>query len=101
MKVEDAIGNVGRGPEISMTGSRNIEANEENLRSLDVAGGTSAERAGRSTDVECRMRHSPERRESHRPFNASIPDRHIERLYWRYLDNGSESASEKLRNRRE
>jgi hypothetical protein len=37
-----------------MTGSRNVEANWQNLKSLDVAGGRSADGAGRSREVECR-----------------------------------------------
>jgi hypothetical protein len=43
MKIEDGIGNVGRRRGMWVTGSRNAEANEESLRSLEVAGGTSAE----------------------------------------------------------
>jgi hypothetical protein len=42
-KVEERIRNAGRGRGISMTGSRNVEVNWESLRSLDVAGVTSAE----------------------------------------------------------
>jgi hypothetical protein len=57
MKVEGGIWNVGRGRGIWMTGLRNVEANGESLRSLDVAGETSAEGAGRSRHVECRRRH--------------------------------------------
>jgi hypothetical protein len=45
MKVEDGIGNAARGRRIWMTGSWNVEANGESLRSLGVAGGTSAEGA--------------------------------------------------------
>jgi hypothetical protein len=44
MKVEDGIG---KGREIWMTGSRNVEANGGGLRSLDGAGGTSVEGAER------------------------------------------------------
>jgi hypothetical protein len=55
-KVEDGIGNVGRGRRIWMTGSQNIEVDGESLRSLDVAGETSAENAERSREVECRRR---------------------------------------------
>jgi hypothetical protein len=101
MKVKDGIENVGRGRGISVTELRNVEANKESLRSFDVAGGTSVEGVGRSRDVECRRRHRRGRKEAHRPLNASISDRDTERLYWQYLENGSESASEKLINCRE
>jgi hypothetical protein len=101
MKVEDGIENVGRGRGISMTRSRNVEANGNSLRSLEIAGRTSAEGAERSGDVECRRRHRRGRREARRPFNTSIFDRHTERLYSQYLENGSESASEKIINCRE
>jgi hypothetical protein len=47
MKIEDGIENVGRGRGIWVTGSRNVEVNRESLRSLDAAGGTSTEGAGR------------------------------------------------------
>jgi hypothetical protein len=57
MKVDGGMGNVGRDRRISMTGSRDVEANGKSLRSLDVAGGTWAEGAGRSRDVECRKKH--------------------------------------------
>jgi hypothetical protein len=79
MKVDDGIGNVGRGRGISMTGSRNVEVNGECLKLFNVVGGMSAEVAGRSRDVVCRRR---ERREARRLLNASISDRHTERLYW-------------------
>jgi hypothetical protein len=94
-KVEDGIGNVGRGRGIPVMGSRNVEPNGKSLRSLDAAGGTSDEGAGRSRDLDCRRRHKRGRREARWPLNASIFDRHTERLYWQYLDSGSESASEK------
>jgi succinyl-CoA synthetase beta subunit len=55
-KLEDGIGNVGRGRGMLMTGPRNVEANGKNLRLLDVASGTSAEGAGRSRDIECQRR---------------------------------------------
>jgi hypothetical protein len=45
-KAEDGIGSVGRGRGRRMTGSRNVEANGENLRSLDIAGGTSVKGVG-------------------------------------------------------
>jgi hypothetical protein len=82
MKVEDRLENVGRGREISMTGSRNVEVNKESLRLLDIAGGTSAKWVGRSRDVECWKRHGGQRKEARRPLNASISDRRTERLYW-------------------
>jgi hypothetical protein len=43
MKVEDGIGNIRTGRGISITGSRNVKANGESLRPLDVAGGASTE----------------------------------------------------------
>jgi hypothetical protein len=64
IKIEDGIGNV--------------EANGEYLSSLDVAGGTSAEGAGRSSDIECPRKHRGGRREPGRPLNASISDRYKE-----------------------
>jgi hypothetical protein len=60
------------------------------LRPLDVAGGM-AEGAGRSRDVE------HERRETRRPLNPLISDRHTERLDGSYLENRSETVSETLR----
>jgi hypothetical protein len=81
--------------------SRNIEANGESLRSLDVAGGTLTEGVGRSRDVECRRWHRRGRRESYRQLNTSISDRHTEGLFWQYIENGSETTSEKLINYRE
>jgi hypothetical protein len=101
MKVENGIGNVGRGRGIAMTGSRNVEAKGESLRSLDGVGGTSAEGAGRSRDLEWRRRHRRGRREGHRLLNASISDRHTERLYQQSLKNGSKTTSEKSINYRE
>jgi hypothetical protein len=98
MKVEDGTGNVWRGCGIWMMGPRNVEANRESLRSLDAAGETSAEGAGRPRDIDCRRRHKRGRREARRQFNHSISDRHTERPYWQYLENGSESAREKLIN---
>jgi hypothetical protein len=68
------------------------------LSSLDAAGGTSAEGAGRSRDVECGRRHRRAGREARRPLNASISDHHAERVYWHHPDNGSESSIEKLIN---
>jgi hypothetical protein len=79
-----------------MTGSQNVEANGESLKLFDEAGGTSAEGAGRSRDVECRRRHRGGRREAPRLLNASTTDHHTENLYWPYFENRSESASEKL-----
>jgi hypothetical protein len=46
-KVEKWIRNVGRGRGRRMTGSGNLEADGENLRSRDVARGMPAEGAGR------------------------------------------------------
>jgi hypothetical protein len=101
MKVDEEIGNVGRGCGISMTGPRNVEANGESMRPFGIAGRTPAEGAGTPRDVECRRRHRRGRREGYRPLNASISDCHTERLYWQYVENGNESASEKLINCRE
>jgi hypothetical protein len=87
MKVEDGIHNVGRGHGIFMTGSRNVEANRESLRSLDVVGGTSAEQVGKPRDVECGRRQRRGRREARRQFNASNFDRPTERRYSSYGEN--------------
>jgi hypothetical protein len=82
---------------MSMTGSRNVEVNGESLRSLDVAGGTSAEGSGRSRGIECRTRHRRGTKERRRRFNTSIFDHLIQRPFWQYLEN----ASRKLINCRE
>jgi hypothetical protein len=82
MKVEDGIGHVRRGREISMTGSGNVEENRESLRPLDLAGEASAKGAESSREIECRRKHSRGRREVHRPINTLIYDRHTERLDW-------------------
>jgi hypothetical protein len=101
MKVGDWIGNVGRGRGIWMTGSRNAKANGKSLKLLEVVYGTSAERAGSSVAVECQRKHRGGRREARRPLSASIYDRHTERRYWQYFENGNDSSGEKLINYRE
>jgi hypothetical protein len=100
-KVEDGIENVARRRGTSMMESRNVVANVESLRPLQVAGGTSTEWARRLRDIKCQRRHKRGRREARRPHNASISDRHTERLYWHYLENRSENAGEKSANCRE
>jgi hypothetical protein len=55
-KVEDGIGNVRRTRGIWMTESRNVGADGENLRLVDVARGMSAEDAVRSRDIKYRIR---------------------------------------------
>jgi hypothetical protein len=60
---------------------KNVETDEENMNSLDVAGGTSAYGAGRSRDIECQKRQRRRKRERHRPLNTSIPDCHSEIQY--------------------
>jgi hypothetical protein len=87
MNVENGIENVGRDRGMWMMRSRNVEANGGSLRSLDLAGGTSAEDVERSRDVECQRRHGRARREAYRPLNASISDRHTERPSWESLEN--------------
>jgi hypothetical protein len=57
-KIEDAIGNVGKTGGISMTESRNVEANGERLRPVEIARGMSADGEVRSRDVECWKRKS-------------------------------------------
>jgi hypothetical protein len=64
MKVHDEIEDAGRSRGTWMTGPRNVEANVESLKFLDVAGGTSAEGAVKSTEVECRRRSRRGRREA-------------------------------------
>jgi hypothetical protein len=93
IKAEDWIDNLKR--------SRGISKQMGGLRSFDVAGGMSAEGAKRSRDVECRRKHRRGRWGAHQPLNASIYDPHIERLRWQYLENGSETANERLINYRE
>jgi hypothetical protein len=80
MRVEKGIGNVGRGRGIPTMGSQNVEANGVSLRSLDAAGGTSAERPGRSRDVEYRRRRRRGKRKVCRSPNSLISDRHTKRL---------------------
>jgi hypothetical protein len=87
-KVEDAIENVGSDRGIRMTGSRNVEANGESLKSLDVARGTSDESTGRSRGVELRKRQRGGGKEGHWPLKISISDRHTEKLYEQYLEKG-------------
>jgi hypothetical protein len=52
-KVEDGIGNIRRTHGIWKKESRNVDANRESLRSVDVVRGMSAESALRARDVEC------------------------------------------------
>jgi hypothetical protein len=54
--IEDGIGDVGKTRGIWMTELRNVEADDESLRPVDVARGTSDEAAIGSKDVECRRR---------------------------------------------
>jgi hypothetical protein len=84
-KVEDGILNIGRGCGIWMTGSWNIEANGESLKSLAGAGGTSAECAGRLRDVGYRRRQRAGRRNGSPSLKISISDRR-ERLDWQSLE---------------
>jgi hypothetical protein len=63
-KFEDGTGNLGRGRGRWTAGSRNVEADAESLRSLDIARGTSAEGARRSRDLECRRRQRGGRRDA-------------------------------------
>jgi hypothetical protein len=95
-KAEDWLGNVERGRVRWMMGSWNVEVDGENLRSLAVAGGTSAEDAGRSRDVEFRNRQRGGRRERSRRLNTSIRDCRSEMRCRQYLENGWCDDWEKL-----
>jgi hypothetical protein len=80
-RIEDGIGKVGTGRGIWTAGSRNVEMDRNYLRSLDAAGGTSAEGAGKLKDVECRKRQTRGRIERRQTLSISIYDRYSEIRY--------------------